>query len=452
MNEKQKQWKHRWKNEIRPTKLPGVWERKGGGYLVRARGLDPTTGKMKEVKKVMPEADQASAYKWLQEELDKIRSGNPVSSPFQKPRFADYAVSLLETKLAKGRIKSAMGREKWRYTLEHLIMGTKTVPGFGEMFMDQIRPEHIEQWQLGIANLIAQGTYAPTTANGWLSVLKVVFKAAKRELRLAIDPAEGVESFDSSEHTTYTEEEPNALDAEEAKRFLTCMREDFPQHYAMTFLGFATGMRPSSLRPLRRNGATPDIQWDEAALLVRRSLTLGEIMETTKTGLRQRINLPAEVIEVLRWHVTNVLTTPEQIASELLFPTEDGGFRSESSLKKAFAEVGRLIGLKKKFTPRGMRRTFNDLARAAKVESLVTKSISGHLTDRMKDHYSTVSPVEQRESIGRVLDLVKGDAKSQARSSVVERALDPNIEAHASGALGGAPAASGGAPEGTVLH
>ncbi len=40
-----------------------------------------------------------------------------------------------------------------------------------------------------------------------------------------------------------------------------------------------------------------------------------------------------------------------------------------------------------KFTARGMRRTFNDLSRTAKVESLVTKSISGHLTDRMKDHY-----------------------------------------------------------------
>ena len=54
----------------------------------------------------------------------------------------------------------------------------------------------------------------------------------------------------------------------------------------------------------------------------------------------------------------------------------------------------------------GLFRSDNDLARAAKVESLVTKSISGHLTDRMKDHYSTVSPLEQRESIGRVLGLV----------------------------------------------
>jgi integrase len=130
-------------------------------------------------------------------------------------------------------------------------------------------------------------------------------------------------------------------------------------------------------------------------------------MDRTKTGLRQRINLPPEAIEVLRWHVDTQLVTPEQVQSDLLFSKADGSFRSESCLKKAFVEVGRLIALKKKFTPRGMRRTFNDLARAARVESLVTKSISGHLTDRMKDHYSTVQPAEQRESIGRVLRLAK---------------------------------------------
>jgi hypothetical protein len=133
-------------------------------------------------------------------------------------------------------------------------------------------------------------------------------------------------------------------------------------------------------------------------------------METTKTGLRQRITAPPELMGVLRWHVETQLVTSEQQASDLLFPREDGGLRSESSLKKAFATVGRLIGLTKDLSPRGMRRTFNDVARAAKVESLVTKSISGHLTDRMKDHYSTVSPGEQRESIGRVLRLVRSDA------------------------------------------
>jgi len=435
----EKQWKRRWKNEVRRTKLPGVWERKEGGFLVRARALDPTTDKMVEVKKVLPDATEASAYQWLQQELDRVRSGSRAVSPRQKPRFADYAVSLLEKKIAKGKINSAMGREKWRYTLEHWIQGTKGVSGFGEMFMDLIRSEHIEQWQMGIAKLIADGMYAPTTANSWLNILKVIFKSAKRELGLAANPVEGIESFDTSEHATYTEEEPNALDADEVQRFLNCMRDEFPQHYAMTYLGFATGLRPSSLRPLRRKGTTPDVLWSESAILVRRSHTLGEeVMQKTKTGLRQRINLPPQVLDVLRWHVETQLQTPEQIASDLLFPRNDGLYRSESALKKAFGEVGRVIGLSKKFTPRGMRRTFNDLARAAKVESLVTKSISGHLTDRMKDHYSTVSPIEQRESISRVLGLV-------------ERETSP-AGASASGAPGGAPTPPGGAPGGEPLH
>ena len=120
------------------------------------------------------------------------------------------------------------------------------------------------------------------------------------------------------------------------------------QHYAMTYLGFATGLRPSLLRPLRRTGPTPDVLWDEGVVLVRRSHTLGdEVMNTTKTKLRQRITVPPEVMDVLRWHVDTQLTTPEQKASELLFPAEDGGFRSVSFLKKAFATVAQLIGLKK---------------------------------------------------------------------------------------------------------
>jgi hypothetical protein len=55
------------------------------------------------------------------------------------------------------------------------------------------------------------------------------------------------------------------------------------------------GLRPSTMRPLRRTGPTPDV-----------------------------LTVPPEVIEVLRWHVATQLTTPEQKASELLFPRECG--------------------------------------------------------------------------------------------------------------------------------
>jgi integrase len=290
------------------------------------------------------------------------------------------------------------------------------VSGFGDIYVDQIRPGHVEQWRAGIGRLIQAGRYAPSTANGWLYILRHVLKRAKRELQLPINAADDVPAFDTSQHEPYSDEQPNALSCEETARFLKTMKDEFPAQYAMTFIGIATGLRPSSLRPLRRRGATSDVLWDEGVILVRRSHTLkDEVMNRTKTGRRQRISVPKEVLETLRWHCETQLLTQEQRESDLLFPAEDGGFRSECFLTKSFAKVGRLLGLKKRFTPRGMRRTFNDLTRLASVEAVITKSISGHQTDRMREHYSSVSPEEQRRSIGNVLTLISG-GKSKTKS------------------------------------
>jgi len=231
-----------------------VWKRREGGHIARARVTDPATGKLVEIKKVLHEASEAAAFQWLTEEKERIREGLASPQP-AKTRFSEYAASLFERKVTRRELKSARSRERWKTTLVHLIRGTRNVPGFGDLYMDQIQVVHVEEW-----------------------------------------------------------------------------------------------------------------------------------------------------------HVDTQLTTPEQQVSELLFPTAEGHFRSENVLRKPFQEVARLIGLPKKITPRGMRRTFNDLARVAHVESLVTKSISGHKTDRMKDHYSTVSADEQRESIGRVLHLVESEA------------------------------------------
>jgi hypothetical protein len=112
---------------------------------------------------------------------------------------------------------------------------------------------------------------------------------------------------------------------------------------------------------------------------------------------------------VLRWHVDTRLITPEMQESDLLFPSVTGGFRSPSVLNGPFADVAETIGLGKRFTQCGLRRTFNDLARAAKVEAIVTRSISGHLTDRMQEHYSTVHGSEQREGIARVIAPFGGE-------------------------------------------
>jgi integrase len=102
--------------------------------------------------------------------------------------------------------------------------------------------------------LISAGLCSPNTVNSWLAALRVVMKAAVREFDLPKLATEGVTNFDASSHVTYSEEEPNSLPPEQVTRLLAELKEMSPQHYAMTFLGLATGLRPSSLRLLRRKG------------------------------------------------------------------------------------------------------------------------------------------------------------------------------------------------------
>jgi integrase len=253
----------------------------------------------------------------------------------------------------------------------------------------------------------------------------------KAELDLERDPAESLVNFSTIEHPTYTDEQPNSLTVEEARAFVTKMRELYPQHYAITVLGFATGLRPSSLRPLRRSGPDADIVFDEsgaARLRVRRSHSLGSsTMGATKTGRWQTLHLPPELGTILREHTALVtafavdtgdpaveenakgdplIRAMARPKSELLFPSTTGSFRSRSGLDVAFRKVAAAIGLRHRLTPRGMRRTFQDLARLAAVDAVVTRSISGHATVSMQEHYSTAKVEEQRAGIAKVYRLI----------------------------------------------
>ncbi|HEY3807802.1 MAG TPA: hypothetical protein VGL61_34695 [Kofleriaceae bacterium] len=114
------------------------------------------------------------------------------------------------------------------------------------------------------------------------------------------------------------------------------------------------------------------------------------------------------------------LLAESMAASELMFPApptrwnHGGGFRSTSALNKLFAAMGPVLGLAYEITPRSMRRTYQDLCRAANVADIVTRSISGHATKDMQRHYSTVSADEMRAGLAAVIDLATERAKRAA--------------------------------------
>jgi integrase len=423
------EWKKRWGYEtaLKPS-APGIYRLKTGGYLivVKARGMQQ--GSRKTRQRVMHGArlEEAKAERVeMRSEARAVARGRTR----QRQLWSDYAVSLFQRKVDSGDLKSAKTVERWKGTLQHLI------PAFGSFWCDELRYADIMEWRAKVAkcalapkriphpdrDLAKAGRtlrnpdfYSPSTINGWLSILAIVCHQMTAELELQRDPSIGVARIDDSTHPTYTDESPNACTPDQARAFLAKMEELEPQHFPMVLLGLVTGLRPSSLRPLRRSGPEADLDLETGTLRVRRSNSKGQaVMNTTKTGKRQTFTLPQSVAEVLRAYVgqldkgdTKVRGWKRQQASDLLFPAVTGKMRARSVLDQPFRRVAEAIGLPFLLTPRGLRRTFKDLARAADVSDVVAKAISGHQTDDMHLLYSTASKDEVSSALGAVSDLV----------------------------------------------
>jgi integrase len=386
-----------WMAGCKPTRHSGIY-RTPTGYRVRVRALDPRTGTLKEGNREFEgiTLDEAVVR---QVEMRKLIFAGARGEKAPRPKYADYAQSLFERKIATKELKSAKTRERWADTQDlHLI------PYFGDWFIDAVKKADIEDWKANQGRKVAREEYSPNTVNGWLSILLTTLRAAVDDLELERDPTRKVGLLDTSEWATYTEEEPNALAVEEIPRFMDSAREIYPQHYAMLALGLVTGRRPSELRPLRRTGREPDILWEEGVLLVRRSETMGQVRETTKTGRRLRIPLPPELIEILRDHASALPEGPMR-DSDLLFPSTTGGFRAGSCLDKPIVEIAEAAKIKKHLTARFMRRTFQDLGRHAHVHDFVVRAISGHATTAMQERYSSVAGEEVRASLAKVIAL-----------------------------------------------
>jgi hypothetical protein len=402
-------WLFRWKYWLARTSVTGVWRLKTGGFYIRRRMTEPGTRRLREISQVLRSARTVREAGGALRSLVQ-RTQNPPAPEPTRHTFADYALSLLERRIRTGEISSAKTREVWGSTLQHHLL-----PTFGPMHLDQIRRADIEAWKDVVATKriprraraklrpnVKDKLYDPVTRNGWIKILRTILTEAVAEFELPRNPMLGVRDFDVTARPTYTEEEPNALTPEEVPAFLQEMRRRHPQHFAMVALGLVIGARPSSLRPLRRSGPTPDVLWDSGVLLLRRSHTRRqEIMAKTKTGRSQRITLPPEVLDLLRWHVRRLQGAMAR--SELLFPSVTGELRAASCLDKPFREVATALGLRKRITPRALRRTYQDLMRTAGVSDLVTRAVSGHATERMQHHYSSVGSEEMRSGLSRLI-------------------------------------------------
>jgi integrase len=77
------------------------------------------------------------------------------------------------------------------------------------------------------------------------------------------------------------------------------------------------------------------------------------------------------------------------------------------ALNKPLKQAASAVGLGRRITPHGLRRTFNNLVRQVEADAVVIRSITGHSTEQMREHYSHVGVEEKQRAQRGVAELVR---------------------------------------------
>lgn len=369
------------------TRYPGVQSLSNGMYRLRAKVINPKTGQPKEIDQLKLAASALAASK-IRAEL--IAEAMTEHAQQERQRLATFSLSWLKEK--RSELKASTF-ERYTRTLAHHI-----VPQLGDHFVDAITHQDIIRWR------DAQKA-KPGTINSRLRVLKTVLADAVHHLGLARDPSERVAAI----RDIKVDEEPNSLTPEQLRAVLEAMRTTRPRWYALVAVLAFTGMRKSEATALYWS----DVDMDQGSIHIRRSSSGGGgKVDTTKTNTKRVASLDPALGAILRDHRRRL--DELGLATEgdaWVFASEKAGHRGKpvhkNSIREPLLDALKAAKLEERLTVHGLRRTMNNLLRQV-AGGEVARSIIGHVTEQMTEHYSTVRLDEKAKATSQVLRLVRG--------------------------------------------
>jgi len=372
------------KNVGTKTKYPGVTKLETTVFRVRGAYRDPRTGKRKEVTRLLKDVTARQASKQLAELLETAHV-----IAVERRRVSDFAKSWIESKSATVTTGTAV---RYATALEQHVL-----PGLGDLFCDELRGHDVQLW----VNEKLKGGYSVRSVHGWYRTLRTMMTDAMYQLDLPRDPTARVSFPEAPEPT-----DENSITVQQLGRLLEAFKLEAPQHYGIVAVLAYTGLRFTHASALRWE----DVDFERGIINVQRRQFRGEVGSITRRKRApRRYPLAPELAEILRWQRSELMRTQARgFADGWMFPSTTGGLRASSSVRKSWKVCCEMAGIEGRFTPHGLRRTFNDLARRAGVDAVITKSLTGHVTDRMREHYSTVRLDEKRKAIGGIVRLIQG--------------------------------------------
>jgi integrase len=379
------------RGKTKATKYPGVKLLANGSYRVRAEWIESRTGLKKEVDKIIDAENARAAAAVRAELIEQEKNGTVV--PVGKTRVSDFAKSWLRL---KGGSVSSYTLRGYAYALDDHML-----PELGDFYYDGLTPADVQKC---INTLLEKRSesgkrYSVESIRDWFRTFRNMTLDAIAQLGLLRDPTMRIKFPQIERDEGAKKVDDSTLTTTEAVAFLEAMRKR-PGSYALAATLGYTGLRFCHASALK----VGDLDLDANVLHVRRSQVRGIIGPISrKKRAPEQVPITPKLCEILRAHLRRLEKLEYKIDPDAwLFPSRKGTLRTPASLIKAFRESEKDAELKKRVTPHGLRYFFNDELRRAGVDEVTHMALTGHVTKKMRQHYSTVGVDEKRAAVDAV--------------------------------------------------
>ncbi|MFH1531363.1 MAG: site-specific integrase [Pseudomonadota bacterium] len=186
---------------------------------------------------------------------------------------------------------------------------------------------------------------------------------------------------------------------EELQRFLQAVEHYAPGHYVAILTMARTGMRAGEVYAMKWD--TVDFTREE--IVVRRSISNGELTETTKTHAPRIVPMHSSLVETLKSHRKQMMEEQHPgLKNNWVFPNIRGAMRLPQAVRPVFLLAMEATRLDHVVSPQVLRRTLNTLMVRDGVDRIVLRSIMGHCSEAMTARYAGVDSKDKRDAILKV--------------------------------------------------
>lgn len=319
-------------------------------WAIRVKRRAAATGRMVNRKATITgsRADARRVRDEMRAELAATQASRP------RTRLSEYAASWLERRAASDLKPSVI--RKYGYGLRHIL------PVLGDLYLDAISPADVAAYVAG------------RTGYTGLNELRLLRTIAKDSVGEGYAERDWCARVKPPRVVGWTRDRPNLLTVSQLAALVAAIPE---QWRGLVLFLATTGLRWGEASALHWD----DVRGGEAR--IRFSNDRGRLVTVKTTSSYRSVPVLPEVAAL--WGVP--------LAEGLVFPTRTGGLHRGCPLRRVLTEACVAAGIPR-ITTHGLRRTFNNLARPS-CSREVLKSITGHATDAMTEHYSMIAPAEK---------------------------------------------------------